>query len=118
MFFAMPSHSIETACLFRFKAEEHLDEIRAFFAQGSQKHRCLTTLDVFGASGKMAARWAERNFRAASFDIKRHSEDDDITTKHGWFRLANLGLMLLPGAFLFASPPCRHSAALPILIPC
>lgn len=89
-----------------------MQEIRAFFAAGCNRQRCLAMLDLFGASGKMAARWREQLFWATSYDIKRHQHEDDITTRSGWFRLAGLGLLLLPGAMVFASPPCSDFAAL------
>lgn len=94
----------------RFKAEEHIPEIRDFLAAGAaQVQRTVGILDVFGASGRMAGRWTQRNLQARSFDIKVDKKDD-ITSREGFFRLAAMGLMLIPGALLFCSPPCSDLA--------
>lgn len=94
-----------------FHAQDHLEEIRAFLAAKAKNTvRSATLLDLFGASGKLAAVWRANMHMSLSFDIKRDKEED-LTSRQGFFRLLELGLMLLPGALLFAAPPCSFLSA-------
>ncbi|CAK9112301.1 unnamed protein product [Durusdinium trenchii] len=67
--------------------------------------RSISLLDLFGASERMSRAWQSHGLLTASYDIK-NDQQDDITTRGGFFRLAERGLLLVAGALIFAAPPC------------
>lgn len=93
-----------------FYADQHLPEIRQFMAQAARTcTRSISLLDLFGASERMSRAWQSHGLLTASYDIK-NDQQDDITTRGGFFRLAERGLLLVAGALIFAAPPCSRLA--------
>ena len=79
------------------------------------KQRFLQTmLKDYGADRGMIM---ELSGLAEKFDIKADMWDD-ITSRAGWFSLAEKGLMLIAGALIFAAPPCSYLAVVCVAVIC
>lgn len=78
----------------RFRAEDHLSEIKDFFHRESgQVHMHLAMLDLFGASGRMAQCWTSKGFHSACFDIKRSLTQDPTESNSIQFQPSSSGVV-------------------------
>ena len=87
-----------------YHAEEHLQEVINFI-QNYTGPRDLHMIDLFSASEQGFDTFVRAGFRAQSYDIT-NDEQDDVTTKEGFYRLLRYLLELVPGGVVLAGPPC------------
>lgn len=69
-------------------------DLMAFAFECRNLDQCFFCLDLFGASGRVAATWGKHGFPAIGFDIKL-SQQDDIVSMLGFKRLITMAMQSL-----------------------
>lgn len=76
------------------------------FCRQWQGARDVACLDMFSASGRMAAEVRRLGLQAITYDIRAEGPEEDIASRIGFFNLLLKGLRLAAKGLLFLGPPC------------